>query len=119
MHVPHTMTEIAQTLRHAFQPLITAEHRAAERIGSIFHTAREYERDIQTAIENPAVLDECDRRTDELKVVVGSVCAIGGAFEGPLAFIGGAAAVAEGLYHLESAGHKYRMAHPAPDSPSP
>jgi len=127
LHIPHTMSALTHAIHQAFQPVINLEHRIADKFRAAFHEAGEFEEDVETALLCDQAMPTAERRMDEMKIGVGAVGAIAGALEGPIAPISGVAAIVEGFYHLEKAGHAYRIAHmanpsqqaPASDSPHP
>lgn len=117
MHGPHVVTKLTHAIRQAFAPVINAERRAEESLRKAFHGVSQFGSDVLTAIRDPKAMDPGKRRIDETKIAAGFINAV----EGPIAMIVGVAAIAEGIYDLDVAGHDYRISQtsPAPASNSP
>lgn len=117
MQTPHAISVLTHAVRQAFQPAIDFEHRVAARLRAAFNETREFKRDVVTALRCPDAMSPGDRRMDEMEICVGVVGASAGIVEGPIGPISGMAAIIKGLYHLERAGHQYRISHPVSSTP--
>lgn len=112
MSVPPSRYDASSATHTLLLSVLGVKNRLASGVRSAFREACEFKRDVGEAVCNPDVLPASERRIYELKVVAGAISTISGAFNGSIGFVGGVAAVVDGVYHLGAAGRQYRLAHP-------